>query len=179
LINILYIKSIHIIFVVTWFSGLFYIVRLFIYHIEANDQAEKTRSILQSQYKIMSKRLWYIITWPSAVIVGVSAIFLLINRPAYLSEAWMQLKLGFVVLLYLYHFICHRIFKRLQNDMPTMSAHKMRLWNEVTTLLLFAIVFLVVLRNSVSWIYGTLGLLGLSVVLMVAVKLYKKHRNKN
>ncbi len=164
---------------VTWFSGLFYSVRLFIYHIEANEQNEKARSILQSQYKIMSKRLWYIITWPSAIIVGVSAILLLINNPEYLSQPWMQLKLGFVALLYLYHFTCHHIFKRLQNDIPTMSAHKMRLWNEVATLLLFAIVFLAVLKSSVSWIYGTLGLLGLSIVLMIAVKLYKRHRNNN
>lgn len=91
----------------------------------------------------------------------------------------MKLKLGFVALLYMYHFTCHQIFKRLQNDMPTISAHKMRLWNEVTTLLLFAIVFLVVLKSSVSWVFGTLGLLGLSIALMVAVKLYKRYRNKD
>ena len=68
--DISYIKALHIIFVVSWFSGLFYIVRLFIYFAEAEKKEEPAKKILQTQYKIMSKRLWYIITWPSAILTG-------------------------------------------------------------------------------------------------------------
>ena len=63
-----YVLSLHIIFIVTWFAGLFYIVRLFIYHTEAEAKPEPEKSILQNQYKIMEKRLWYGITWPSLVL---------------------------------------------------------------------------------------------------------------
>jgi len=66
-----YLKALHIIFIVTWFAGLFYIVRLFIYHTEAQDEEEVARIILQKQYKIMSKRLWYGITWPSAILTAI------------------------------------------------------------------------------------------------------------
>lgn len=174
-----YIKSLHIIFIVTWFAGLFYIIRLFIYHVEANDKDEPSKSILQKQYKLMSKRLWYIITWPSAIITAILAIWLLIINPAYLQMDWMLMKLAFVLLLYGYHFFCHKVYKQLQNNIFKHSSHSLRIWNEVSTLLLFAIVFLVVLKNTVDWIYGLVGLLVLSIILMLGIKLYKKIRAKH
>ena len=72
-----YLKSLHLIFVITWFAGLFYIVRLFVYQIEANDKPSPEKEILQKQYKIMTYRLWYIITWPSAVLASIFAFWLL------------------------------------------------------------------------------------------------------
>jgi len=95
-----YVKALHIIFVVTWFAGLFYIVRLFIYHVEAQDKEEPAKSILQTQYKLMSKRLWYIITWPSAVLAGIFAVWMLVLEPSYLTMIWMHVKLSFVFVLY-------------------------------------------------------------------------------
>lgn len=175
----LYLKALHIIFVVTWFAGLFYIVRLFIYHVEANEKENPEKQILQNQYKIMSKRLWYIITWPSAIIVLITAISLLIVNPFWLHQNWMYVKLAMVTLLYLYHYKCHLIFKELQNNVVKYSSHQLRLWNEVATVLLFSIVFVVVLKNSFHWIFGVVGIFALGIVLMILIKWYKKYREKN
>ncbi len=95
-----YIKALHLIFVITWFAGLFYIPRLFIYHIEASEKPEPENSILTTQLKLMTKRLWYIITWPSAVLATIFAVWLLILVPVWLQMPWMHVKLAFVVLLF-------------------------------------------------------------------------------
>jgi len=175
----LYLKALHIIFIVTWFAGLFYIVRLFIYHVEAEDEDENARAILQKQYKLMSKRLWYGITWPSAIITLVLASWLLIKNPSFLLEPWMHVKLTFVIALYVYHFICHRMFIQLQNDVIKYSSFKLRLWNEVATIILFAVVFLVILKTTISWVWGVVGIILFGVLLMLAIKLYKKIREKS
>lgn len=172
----LYLKALHIIFIVTWFSGLFYIVRLFIYHIEANDLEPTAKNLLQSQYKLMSKRLWYMITWPSAILTLIFGSTLLYTIPFYLTMPWMHIKLAFVFLLFVYHFICHRIFKQLQSNQFKWSSSQLRIWNEVATLILFAIVFLVVLKNSLSWIWGVTGIISFGILLMVLIKIYKNFR---
>jgi putative membrane protein len=177
-----YLKSLHLIFVITWFAGLFYIVRLFVYQIEANDKPSPEKEILQKQYKIMTYRLWYIITWPSAVLASFFAFWMLLFTPignAWLQMPWMQVKLGFVFALYLYHYKCHRIFKELQNDEVKYSTNYMRLWNEGATIILFAVVFLVILKNAVNWIYGVVGIMLFSVLIMLGFKFYKKIREKN
>tara|TARA_R110002020_G_scaffold122487_6_gene277928 strand:- start:53041 stop:53634 length:594 start_codon:yes stop_codon:yes gene_type:complete len=174
----LYIKSLHLIFVVTWFAGLFYIPRLFIYHIEALDKPSPDRGILSQQFKVMAKRLWYIITWPSAVLTIVFAIWLLILRPFWLEQTWMQLKLGFVFLLIIYHLRTHVIFKQLQEDRCKLTSNFMRIWNEGATLILFAIIFLVILKNTFSWIFGLIGLLLLGILLMLGIRLYKRIRKR-
>lgn len=174
-----YIKSLHLIFVITWFAGLFYIVRLFVYHIEANDKTSPEKEILIKQYKLMSYRLWYIITWPSAVLASIFAITLLFIMPEWLSQPWMHVKLGFVVLLFLYHLKCHQIFKQLQNDEVKYTTGFMRLWNEGATIILFAVVFLVILKNAVNWIFGVIGIIAFSILLMLGYKFYKRIREKN
>ena len=174
----LYIKSLHIIFIVTWFAGLFYIVRLFIYYKEADDKTEEASAILKPQYALMIKRLWIIITWPSAILATVFAIWLLILNPTFLQMNWMLIKLVFVVLLFVYHFICHRLYVQTQKGYLKMSSMSLRIWNEVATVILFACVFLVVLKNSLSWIYGVVGIVGISVLLMVGIKFYKSLRKK-
>lgn len=172
-----YLKALHIIFIVTWFAGLFYIVRLFIYHVEAEDEDDNAKAILQKQYKIMSRRLWYGITWPSAILTLVFATWLLsTNFSFYMSQPWMHIKLTFVVALYLYHFACQRIFSQLQKNEIKYSSFKLRIWNEVATVLLFAIVFLVVLKNEIGWFWGVVGLLLFSILLMMGIKWYKKIR---
>jgi putative membrane protein len=171
-----YVKALHLIFVVTWFAGLFYIPRLFIYHIEGLKKSQQEAAILTSQFKIMEKRLWYIITWPSAILSVFFAIWLLYLMPEWLTYSWMHLKLFFVVLLIAYHLKTHRMYVRFQKDEATYSSMYMRIWNEGATLLLFAIVFLVVLRDSLHWISGVIGILGLGLVLYLGIKLYKKSR---
>ena len=102
-----YIKSLHLIFVVTWFAGLFYEPRLFIYHIEASKKISPAKEILENQLKIMSRRLWYIIAWPSAILATMFAIWLLVLMPEWLYQSWMLIKTGFILLLYAYHLKTH------------------------------------------------------------------------
>ena len=174
-----YIKSLHLIFVITWFAGLFYIVRLFVYQIEASHKPSPDKEILQSQYKIMTYRLWYIITWPSAILATIFELWLLILMPAWLQMPWMHVKLGFVFALFLYHGKCQQIYNHLQKDDVKYSSNFMRLWNEGATIILFAVVFLVILKNAFNWIYGVLGIFLFSIIIMLGFKFYKKIRQRN
>lgn len=173
-----YVLAIHIIFVVCWMAGLFYMVRLFIYHTEAQEKPEPDRTILSKQFEIMERKLWYIITVPSMFIVLAAGITMLYLAPVWLQQPWMHIKLGFVVGLIIYHYICQNKMKEMAAGTYKWTSTQLRLWNEVATLFLFAIVFLAVLKDAVNWIYGLVGLVGLAVVLMFAVKLYKHSRTK-
>lgn len=179
--HLLYFKALHIIFIVTWFAGLFYIVRLFIYMMEAHEGvAEPAKTVLLEQYKIMSKRLWFIITWPSAILTLLMGLSLLFSF-GYHSHMpdWLWIKLGFVGGLYAYHLFCHRIYLKLQKGEQTWSSKQLRLWNELSSLFLISIVFLVVLRSALSMVYGIIGLIVLSAILMLAIRMYKKVRERN
>lgn len=169
-----YLKAIHIIFVVTWFAGLFYLPRLMVYAAEANELKDVTaKNILLAQYQLMKKRLLYGITWPSAVITFLLAIRLLMIYP--LTD-WLKLKLCFVIALYFYHFSLQAIFKQQQKGVFRYSGQRLRVWNEIPTVILFAIVFLVVLKNTVDFWWGLLGLFLLVLLLMTAIKIYKRYR---
>lgn len=174
-----YIKSLHLIFVITWFAGLFYIPRLFVYQIEAFHKPSPEKEILGKQLKLMAKRLWTIITWPSAILAVFFAIWLLLLIPSWLEQSWMHVKLAFVVLLIIYHIKTHIFYKQLQQDIVKKSSNFMRLWNEGATFILFAVVFLVILKNAFNWVFGVVGILVLGVLLMLGFKLYKRIRNKN
>ena len=176
--DFLYIKSLHIIFVVTWFAGLFYIVRLFIYQAEADKKEEPAKKILQTQYKLMSKRLWYIITWPSAILASIFAFWMLYQSPYYLQEPWMLVKLAFVLALYFYHGLCQNIYSNLQKDIIKYSTFKLRILNEIPTIILFAVVFLVTLKSAINWIWGVIGIVLFGILIMMSIKLYKKIREK-
>jgi putative membrane protein len=172
----LYLKATHIIFVVTWFAGLFYIVRLFIYSTEAQKKEEPAKSILSEQLLLMQNRLWYIITWPSAVISLIVGGWL-----AYVSgfwnSPWFLLKILFVFGLYLYHIICGKMHIQMTKGIYKYSSNQYRIWNEVATLFLFAIVFIVVLKSALDWIWGVVGIFLIGILLMVGIKIYKKLRN--
>ena len=173
-----YIKSLHLIFIITWFAGLFYIPRLFIYQIEAFHKPSPEKEILGKQLKLMARRLWYIITWPSAVLATLFAIWLLVLQPSWLEQGWMHVKLAFVVLLIVYHLKCHQILWQLQRDEVKYSSGFMRIWNEGATIILFAVVFLVILKNAINWIFGVVGLLILAILLMLGIKWYKRVRER-
>jgi putative membrane protein len=174
-----YIKALHLIFVITWFAGLFYIVRLFVYHAEAKQKPQPEQDILIKQYQLMQYRLWYIITWPSAVLASLFAFYLLFLSPFWLEQPWMHVKLAFVLLLYFYHGKCHQIFKQLQKNEVKNSSTFFRIWNEGATIILFAIVFLVILKSAINWIYGVVGIFVFSILIMLGFKLYKRIREKN
>ena len=174
--NILYIKALHIIFIVTWFAGLFYIVRLFIYHSEAQQKQEPDRSILTGHFKIAEKRLWYGITFPSMILTYIFGLWMAWSMFGWDFPGWLWTKLLFVLGLTAYHFICHRMFLNFQKDKITSTSFRLRIWNEVTTLFLFAIVFIVVLKDSVSWLWGIAGLVLLATALMIGISVYRKIR---
>ena len=174
----LYIKALHIIFMVTWFAGLFYIVRLFVYNAEALEKQEPEKSILLKQYHLMQKRLWYGITWPGMVLTWIFGWLMVFDNPFFLESSWFQIKLAFVFALTAYHISCHIIFKKFQNNRAAYSSFSMRIWNEVATLFLVAIVFIVELQNTLSWIWGVIGLVLFAGTLMIAIKGYKKWRER-
>ena len=170
-------KALHIIFVVTWFSGLFYIVRLFIYQTEALDKTPNEEKILSPQLAIMAKRLWMAITWPSAILTLILGTLLLTTRPDLITLPFMHVKLSLVFLLFVYHLICHKQFTLLQKGQRWMTSNQLRLWNELATLFLVSIVFVIILKNEIDWLYGTIGLVIFAVLIGLSVRIYKKIRN--
>jgi putative membrane protein len=171
-----YIKALHIIFVVTWFAGMFYIVRLFIYNTEAAEKASPEREILGAQFNIMIRRLWLGITWPSAVLTLIFGPWAWIQMHS--TPRWLAIKLVFVVLLYLYHFSLHILYREQRKGIFRYRSQKLRIWNEVATLLLFAIVFVATVKQGMSWVFGMAGIAMLTIVLMLAINIYKKMRAK-
>jgi len=171
-----YVKALHIIFIVTWFSGMFYIVRLFIYNTEAESKEGLEKSILHTQFNLMIRRLWFGITWPSAIltlIFGSWMLYLYGNIPG-----WLQIKICFVLGLYLYHFSLHRIYLQQLKNQFRYTSTALRLWNELATVFLLAIVMLVVVKSSMSLWWGLGGLVLFALLLMAAVRIYKLVRNK-
>ena len=171
-----YIKALHIIFVVTWFSGLFYIVRLFVYKAEANDKPEPQRAILIDQFGIMQKRLWYGITWPSAILTLVFGTWMGILYGS--LPMWLLIKLFFVLGLFIYHLSLHRIFAQQQRGIFKWSSQRLRIWNELATIFLICIVMLAVVKQllDVAWAVGIL--VAFSALLFLAIKVYKKYRKE-
>lgn len=171
-----YIKALHVIFIVTWFSGMFYIVRLFIYNTEAQEKPEPAKSILSEQFAVMIKRLWLGITWPSAVL---TLLFggLMWGQTGSLPQ-WLMIKLIFVVGLYAYHFSLHNIYRQQSKGIFRYSSQKLRIWNEVATIFLVAIVMLAVVKNGMSGLWGTIGLALIMISLMSAIRVYKLMRGK-
>ncbi|WP_276367004.1 CopD family protein [Chryseolinea sp. H1M3-3] len=174
----LYLKAIHIIFIVTWFAGLFYMPRLFVHMIESNEKPEPERSILFKQLMKMASGLWFGITWPSAIITLGMGASLLITEPTWLQYGFMHIKLTLVFFLYLYHFSLHILFKQFKRNVVKFSSTQMRLWNEVATIFLISIVFLIVLKNALSILWGLSGLIVITILITLGIRVYKKYRNE-
>lgn len=175
-----HIKAVHIIFVTSWFAGLFYLPRLFVYHTEANEKSDLERSIIQEQFKKMEKILFNAIMVPAmwfTVVSGITLVYLT-WWDSFAAYGWLHLKLGFVIGLIIYHFYCRKLIMELRQDKFRFSGLQLRLFNEIATIFLFAIVFLVVLKNSVDWIWGIVGLLTFAIVIMLAVRVVKRIREK-
>ncbi|TAH00385.1 MAG: protoporphyrinogen IX oxidase [Sphingobacteriales bacterium] len=174
-----YTLAIHIIFVVSWMAGLFYIVRLFIYHTEANLKPETERIILQKQFEIMESKLWNIITTPAMLLAAGAGLLMLYLNPLLLKTDWMWVKLCFVAGLIIYHIICGNIINQLKRGKYWMTSTQLRLWNELATIFLVAIVFTVILKSAIDWAYGLIGLILFAILIMLVVKAYKKNRLKS
>ena len=176
-----YLKALHIIFVVTWFAGLFYMPRLLVYNREAVDMPMDSKRILHGQFGMMMKKLWYGITWPSAILTLIFGMIVLFKggwADSFRVQTWLHIKLTFVFFLYLYHFSLHVLFKQQAKGIFKYSSQQLRIWNEVATIFLVAIVMLAVVKQNMSFVWGILGLLAFIILLMSAIKLYKIIREK-
>ena len=175
----LWFKALHIIGVIVWFSGLFYLVRLFIYHEESRSMEDKLKIAFNNQYTLMEKRLANIITTPGMILALSMAICMVIMQPSWLSEKWLQIKISFVLGLVIYHYVCYKIMNSLQNGTSTISAKNLRLLNELPTLLLFIIVLLVIFKNNFPTSIATWSVVGLIIFMLASIQLYAKIRKKN
>ncbi len=136
-----WVMAFHIIFMVTWFAGIFYLPRLFVYHAETSDDISLER------FKIMERRLFYGIMTPGGILTTIFGLWLInFNTQYYLHAPWFHAKLGLVVLLWIYHIICGRYIKNFKANNNTHSHKFYRFFNEVPTVLLIAIVILAVVK---------------------------------
>jgi putative membrane protein len=172
----LFCKALHMVGFVSWFAGLFYIVRLFIYHVESEARPEPERAVLRAQYTIMERRLWKAITVPAMVITFVfgGRLAMLYVKPFPEFPSWLAVKLGLLLLLFAYTLICGRIRKQLEAGTCKWTSGALRQWNEVATLLLVAIVMIAVFKTLFSALWGTLALVGFGIALAIAVRLMRK-----
>ncbi|MBD2540400.1 protoporphyrinogen oxidase HemJ [Coleofasciculus sp. FACHB-SPT36] len=172
-------KAFHIVGFVVWFAGLFYLVRLFIYHVEASEQPEPAQTILKNQYQIMEKRLYSIITTPGMIVTVAMAIGLVSTETEVLRESWLHIKLGLVTALIGYHHYCGRLIKQLAEDRCTWNSQQLRALNEAPTLLLVVIVLLAVFKNSLPTDITTWLVVGLIVTMAATIQLYAKKRKRD
>ena len=172
-------KAFHIVGIVVWFAGLFYLVRLFIYHVEAEQEAEPARSILKNQYQIMEKRLYSIITTPGMIVTVLMAIGLLWTEPEVLKQPWLHVKLAFVVLLIGYHHYCKRLMKQLAASECKWGSQQLRALNEAPTVMLVVIVLLAVFKNNLPTDITAWGIFGLVIAMAATIQLYAKKRRQD
>lgn len=172
-------KAFHLIGVVVWFAGLFYLVRLFVYHAEASQEPEPAQTILKNQYQIMEKRLYHIITNPGMMVTVAMAIGLISTEPDILKSGWMHIKLAFVVALLGYHFFCKRIMKQLEKGECNWTGQQFRALNEAPTVLLVIIVLLAVFKGSLPLDLTTWLIVALVIAMAASIQLYAKKRRKD
>ncbi len=172
-------KAFHLIGIVVWFAGLFYLVRLFVYHAEAFEKDEPAQSILTQQYELMEKRLYNIITTPGMILTVAMAIGLISTEPEVLKSSWLHVKFLFVALLLAYHFWCGKIMKKLAKGENQWSGQKFRLLNEAPTLLLLVIVLLAIFKNNLPLDITTWAVVGLVIVMLASIQSYAKIRRQN
>lgn len=172
-------KSLHIIGFVSWFAGIFYLVRMFVYFREASDQPEPARSILTDQFLTMQWRVYRIILNPAMMITWTAGILMLIIEPAYLKQGWIHSKLLLVVLLTVYHLYCKRIIRQFENGISKWDSFQLRLFNEVPTIFLVSIVFLAVYRDQISYLYLLLGLFLFGALIFFGARSYKRKREQS
>ena len=178
--DILYIKAIHVILVVCWFAALFYIVRLFIYATDAQSKDDIARPILTQQLLVMQRKLWYIIGWPAAIGTHVFGWWMILLNPTYyLAQPWMWLKIISVLILTFYHLQCQRILNQQKQGVYKFSSFRLRLFNELATILLVAIVFLVIVKSQSGLLWGLLGTAAFAGFLMLMVFIYRKTRENS
>jgi len=172
-------KTIHIVGFVAWFAGLFYLVRIFVYHVEADERPEVERKILIDQYQIMQWRVYKIICNPAMMLTWTCGIAMIVINPLYLAMGWMHLKLTMLFLLLRYHLYCKRIIRRMEAGERPLDSFQFRLFNEVPTIFLVSIAFLGVMKTAVNYGYLFLGLGIFAGLMYFGAKRYKRRREES
>lgn len=172
-------KALHLIGIVVWFAGLFYLVRLFVYHAEASEQPEPAQTILKKQYELMEKRLYNIITTPGMAVTVAMALGLIYTEPGILKSGWLHIKLSFVALLLIYHFYCGRIMRQLAKGECQWTGQQFRALNEAPTILLVIIVLLAVFKNNLPLDATTWLIVALVISMAASIQLYAKKRRRD
>ena len=175
------IKALHIIFMVSYFAGVFYLVRLFVYYKDTDDFEEVKQKILREQYVFMARRLWNIIIIPAGLIMLISGITMIVLNFGLMKTPWFHLKLTFLVGLLAYHYWCWKKILQIKDlnlqNLPIPNL-KLRQFNEIATFILFLVVFTVILKSSVIeyWWQLILGFTAIVVLIMATVKLVNKKK---
>jgi protoporphyrinogen IX oxidase len=172
----LWFKSFHIVAFVAWFAGLFYLPRLFVYHVEANEQPETVREILKKQYALMERRLYSIIMTPAMVVTIAMAIGMVSLAPDLLQQTWLQVKLGLVAILVAYHFYSKRIMRQLAAGETPFTAQQFRWLNEFPTFLLVVVVLLAIFKNDIPRDATGYIVVGMAVAFAASIQLYARKR---
>ncbi|MBP7821877.1 MAG: CopD family protein [Saprospiraceae bacterium] len=167
-------KATHIVGAVAWFAGLFYLLRLFVYHVEALALPSLEKEILVKQYSLMENRVYKVIVNPAMMITFTVGIAMLVYNPSFLSMGWVHIKLTLLILLLVFHIWSKSIMKKIQAGVVPFSSFQLRLLNEVPTVLLVAIVFIAVFRDNINYLYYIASLIIFVVLLYVFAKSYNK-----
>ncbi|OKH30655.1 TIGR00701 family protein [Calothrix sp. HK-06] len=172
----LWFKSFHIIGFVAWFAGLFYLPRLFIYHIEAFERQEPVKTALKQEYSRIEKLLYNLIMMPAMLFTIAMAIGIISTEPDVLKQTWLHVKLFFVALLIAFHFYCGCLIGKLEMETCFISSLQMRQLNEVPTILLGLVVLLAIFKNNLPTSITALGT-GIAVLAFaVIIQLYARRR---
>ena len=173
-------KVMHIVGFVAWFAGLFYLVRMFVYHTEAYDFEEPKKDILRRQYHLMESRVYSIICNPAMMITWTCGLLMIFSNDYewFAVNTWLHIKLIFLILLTVYHLYCKKLIKRLQGGKTGFSSFQFRLFNEVPTLFLIIISSIAVFKNNTNPILLTLIIIGFIFLLIMLTKLYKRVRER-
>lgn len=168
---------------VSYFAGIFYLVRIFVYYKDTDEFSEEKKKILREQYTFMARRLWNIITVPAGVIMAVCGLIMICITPALLKMPWFHLKLTFLIGLAIYHYWCWKKVLHLKvlngNTLETANI-KLRQANEIATFILFLVVFTVILKSMAIeyWWQLISGFFVLVFLIMMTVKLVNKNKKK-
>lgn len=174
----LFAKALHVVGFVSWFAGLLYVVRLFVYDVEAAARPDEERRILHAELHLMERRLWYGITWPAMGLTFAAGAWMLVRLFVETGglPTWLWIKLVLLAGLVGYHVQCGRLRVALEREACRWTSRQLRAWNELATLLLVAIVFTAVFRSSLGVVWGLLGLIVLAAALMAGVRIYERAR---
>lgn len=172
----LWFKAFHIVGIVAWFAGMFYLPRLFVYHAEANEQPETARTILQQQYQIMEKRLYRIIMTPAMVLTVAMAIGMVVIAPELLKDTWLHVKLALVLVLIGYHHFCGRLMKEMAAGKFRFTGQQFRWFNEFPTVLFVLVVLLAVFKNNFPTSAASWAVVAMIVAMAAIIQLYARKR---